>query len=104
MGELNPEFEVMDSFDVRQIGPDAHVIESPLLADGLGLVRKWIRAGIIPDLVKPVIRVDCQECVWIEGMDISRRDVQRADQLSLVLPQSLLVERIREIETVPSQK
>src|SRR5438128_1005368 len=102
--DLQAELGIVPSFHVRHVGFYANVIQAPRLAKGDRLVGKRIRAREILDIVEPIVGINGQHGSGAEDVHIAGRKIETVNNLSLVLPNGLLVKLIWCLETVAREK
>lgn len=88
---LSADFDVVDAFNVRNIGAKAVIRQSARLADGRRLIGERIRRRGIINLILPVIRVDGQHGRSVENVNETGRDIECFNFLPLILSQILLL-------------
>src|SRR5204863_5752291 len=102
--KLHSKLRVMPSFDVREIGFDAKVVQPARLAEGDRLIRKRVCAGKVLHVVQTKIWIDGQNRGGAEDVDVTGCDVQAVDELALILTERLLIKLIRRLKVVARQK
>ena len=101
---MSAEFDIVNAFDIGDIGFYSGVGKPALLADGLRLILKRIRARIIIYLILPVIRIDGQNRRVVKNMHETGRDVDGFNALALILSERLLFVSIGDFKFVAGEK
>src|SRR6266852_3739989 len=91
-------FEVMNTFHIGDVRPQASVGECSLLRGGLGQVGKRIVTGIVVEAVMPHKSAQAEQRGRADLMSPAWRDIVSLDLRALVLQRGLRIKRIRRLE------
>ena len=100
---LRTELDGVPARHVRGIHLHADIGQAPILADRRRLIREWVRAGRVRDVVLPHIGVGGQQPAAGERARVAGRQVEGVDRLDLVLTGRLLIVVIRHLEPRPRE-
>src|SRR5258708_1198187 len=93
----------MPTARVGNLGAYSGVREAARLRQCCGCVCEEIFGWPITDLVLSHPEIRLAKCGAAERMEYGRRDIEAADRLALVLPQSLLIQCVGSLEPGPAQ-
>src|SRR5882757_8333298 len=88
---------------VSKFGAYTGVRQAARLRQCCGRVCEEIFGRPVTDLVLSHPEIRLAECSAVEGMQYGRRNIEAADRLTLVLPQSFLIQGVGSLEPGPAQ-
>src|SRR5689334_24211435 len=101
--DLHTDLHIVNTVVVSHICFDPDVIDAPRLSDCLCLIREWVGTWEVFDDIKSVERADCHQKRWAERVHIPWSNVDRVNQLTLILSECFLVERVCYLKTVSGE-
>src|SRR6185369_321678 len=100
---LRANLYIMNASVVSNICFDTEIVEPARLRNCLGLIGEGVGAWQVLDHIKSVKGIDGQQQRRAERMHVTRRDVDRVNELTLVLPESFLVKGVGYLKEVSSE-